>query len=65
MGQKLIQYQLDWNKTNRHFESCWYSDYQYSHLLNQDLRVKLYINNILKQLGCPEGHISMIYMAKK
>jgi hypothetical protein len=33
--------------------------------LNQDLRVKLYINNILKQLGCPEGHISMIYMAKK
>ncbi len=65
MGQKVNPISVRLEQTNRHFESCWYSDYQYSHLLNEDLKVKSYINNILKQLGCWEGHISMIYMAKK
>ena len=65
MGQKVNPISVRLEQTNRHFESCWYTDYQYSNLLNQDLRVKSYINNILKQLGCPEGHISIIYMAKK
>ena len=65
MGQKVNPISVRLEQTNRHFESCWYSDYQYSHLLNEDLKVKSYINNILKQLGCSEGHISMIYMAKK
>ena len=65
MGQKVNPISVRLEQTNRHFESCWYSDHQYSSLLNEDLKIKSYINNILRQLGCWEGHISMIYMAKK
>ncbi len=65
MGQKVNPISVRLEQSNRHFDSCWYADYQYSNLLTQDLKVKSYINNILKQMGCPETHISMIYMAKK
>ena len=65
MGQKVNPISVRLEQSNRHFDSCWYSDYQYSNLLIQDLKVKSYINNILKQMRCPESHISMIYMAKK
>ena len=65
MGQKVNPISVRLEQSNRHFDSCWYSDYQYSNLLIQDLKVKSYINNILKQMRCPETHISMIYMAKK
>ena len=65
MGQKVNPISLRLEHTNRRFESCWYGDYQYSYLLSEDLKVKSYINSILKQLGCPESHISLIYMAKK
>ena len=65
MGQKVNPMSLRLEHTNRRFESCWYGDYQYSYLLSKDLKVKSYINSILKHLGCPESHISLIYMAKK
>src|ERR1700710_1003816 len=65
MGQKVNPISVRLEQSNRHFDSCWYADYQYSNLLTQDLKVKSYINNILKQMRCPESHISMIYMAKK
>ena len=65
MGQKVNPISVRLEQTNKHFDSCWYGDYQYSYLLNEDLKVKSYINNILKQMRCPETHISMIYMAKK
>lgn len=65
MGQKVNPISVRLEQSNRHFDSCWYADYQYSNLLTQDFQVKSYINNILKQMRCPESHISMIYMAKK
>ena len=65
MGQKVNPISVRLEQTNRHFDSCWYGDYQYSYLLNEDLKVKSYINNILKQMECPSSHISVIYMAKK
>ena len=65
MGQKVNPLSLRLEYTNRRFDSCWYGDYQYSYLLSQDLKVKSYINTILKKLGCPESHISVIYIAKK
>ena len=65
MGQKVNPMSLRLEHTNRRFDSCWYGDYQYSYLLSEDLKVKSYINSILKQLGFPESHISLIYIAKK
>ena len=65
MGQKVNPMSLRLEHTNKRFDSCWYGDYQYSYLLSEDLKIKSYINTILKQLGCPESHISLIYIAKK
>jgi ribosomal protein S3 len=50
MGQKVNPISLRLEQTNRHFDSCWFNDYNYTYLLNRDIKVQSYINSILKQI---------------
>ena len=50
MGQKVNPISLRLEQTNRHFDSCWFNDYNYTNLLNRDLKIQSYINLILKQI---------------
>ena len=57
MGQKVNPISLRLEKTNRHFDSCWYDDYNYTELLLQDLKIKNYFKTVLNQINYPEGRI--------
>ena len=57
MGQKVNPISLRLEKTNRHFDSCWYDDYNYTDLLLQDLRIKNYLKIVLNQIKYPEGRV--------
>ncbi len=50
MGQKANPISLRLEQTNRHFDSCWFNEYNYTKLLNRDLKIQSYINLILKQI---------------
>ena len=50
MGQKVNPISLRLEQTNRHFDSCWFNDYNYTDVLNRDLKIQSYINLILKQI---------------
>ena len=50
MGQKVNPISLRLEQTNRHFDSCWFNDYNYTYLLNLDIKIQSYINSILKQI---------------
>ena len=50
MGQKVNPISLRLEQTNRHFDSCWFNDYNYTYLLNRDIKIQSYINSILKQI---------------
>jgi ribosomal protein S3 len=50
MGQKVNPISLRLEQTNRHFDSCWFNDYNYTHLLNRDINIQSYINLVLKQI---------------
>lgn len=57
MGQKVNPISLRLEKTNRHFDSCWYDDYNYTDLLLQDLKIKNYLKIVLNQIKYPEGRV--------
>lgn len=50
MGQKVNPISLRLEQTNRHFDSCWFNDYNYADVLNRDIKIQSYINLILKQI---------------
>ena len=65
MGQKVNPISLRLQKTNRHFDSCWYDDYNYTHLLLQDYKIKNYLKTVLHQIKYPEGRILNSGLPKK
>lgn len=65
MGQKVNPISLRLEKTNRHFDSCWYDDYNYTDLLLQDLKIKNYFKTVLNQIAYPEGRILLENLPKK
>lgn len=65
MGQKVNPISLRLEKTNRHFDSCWYDDYNYTDLLLRDLKIKNYFSSVLNQIKYPEGRILIENLPKK
>ena len=65
MGQKVNPISLRLEKTNRHFDSCWYDDYNYTDLLLQDLKIKNYLKIVLNQIKYPEGRIRVENLPNK
>ena len=65
MGQKVNPISLRLQKTNRHFDSCWYDDYNYTHLLLQDLKIKNYLKTVLDQIKYPESRVINLGVPKK
>ena len=65
MGQKVNPISLRLEKTNRHFDSCWYSDYNYTSLVLQDLKIKRYLKNVLNQIQYPEGRVMIENLPNK
>jgi ribosomal protein S3 len=55
MGQKINPISLRLQTTNRFYDSCWYSDYFYSDLISQNIKIQEYLNSILKQIHYPIG----------
>ena len=55
MGQKVNPISLRLQQTNRNFDSCWFNDHNYTHLLNRDIKIQSYINLVLKQLKYPSA----------
>ena len=51
MAQKTNPISLRLQKTNKHFSSCWYSDYFYDEMSSHDLRIRSYIESVLDQIG--------------
>ena len=50
MGQKINPISLRLEQTNRQFDSCWFNDYNYTNLINKDIKIKSYINLVLNQI---------------
>ena len=65
MGQKINPVSLRLQYTNRHFDSCWYSEYFYQNLLTRDVFLQHYLNNFLKLLKLPAGRYSIQHLQKK
>ena len=65
MGQKVNPISLRLEKTNRHFDSCWYDDYNYTDLLLQDLKIKNHLKTVLDQIQYPEGRVLIENLPKK
>ena len=65
MGQKVNPISLRLKKTNRHFDSCWYSDHNYTSLLLQDFKIQNYLKTILNQIQYPEGRVLIENLPKK
>ena len=65
MGQKVNPISLRLEKTNRHFDSCWYDDYNYTNLVLQDLRIKTYFKTVLNQIQYPEARVLIENLPKK
>jgi hypothetical protein len=53
MGQKVIPTSLRLG-LNRHFDTCWFHDRQYSRLLYQDLFFRAYLKGVFG--SCPQWH---------
>ena len=64
MGQKINPISLRLQKTNRGHDSCWYSDYHYSELFAFDLKVRNYLERVLKQVKYPEGRALITHFSK-
>ena len=65
MGQKINPISLRLHSTNRHFDSCWYSNYFYKNLITKDIFLQQYFNNFLKLLKLPTGRYSIQHLQKK
>ena len=64
MGQKINPISLRLQKTNRGYDSCWYSDYHYGELFAFDLKVRNYLERVLKQVKYPEGRALITHFSK-
>ena len=64
MGQKINPISLRLQKTNRKYDSSWYSNYHYGELFLFDLKVRDYLQRILKQLKYPEGRALISHFSK-
>ena len=64
MGQKINPISLRLQKTNRGYDSCWYSDYHYSELFAFDLKVRDYLERVLKQVKYPQGRALITHFSK-
>ena len=49
MGQKSNPISLRLEKTNQHWSSCWYGDYNYTRQFVEDCRFRIYFQNIGQQ----------------
>lgn len=49
MSQKTNPISLRLQKSNKHFESCWYSDFFYDQVLNDEVELRTYIQSIFFQ----------------
>ena len=65
MGQKVNPISLRLEKTNRHFDSCWYDDYNYTDLVLQDLKIKGYFKTVLNQIQYPEARLQIENLPKR
>lgn len=65
MGQKINPISLRLQTTNRYFDSCWYNDFYYTESIEQDFKVRHYLNSILKQLHYPAGRFFIQSSHKK
>ena len=65
MGQKVNPISLRLEKTNRHFDSCWYDDYNYTDLVLQDLKIKSYFKTVLNQIQYPEARLLIENLPKR
>ena len=65
MGQKTNPVSLRLKKTNKSFNSCWYSDIHYHNLLIQELKTKQYINKVFAQIKYPAPLVSLSFLPKK
>ena len=50
MGQKINPISLRLEQTNKQFDSCWFNEYNYTNLINKDIKIKSYINFVLNQI---------------
>ena len=64
MGQKINPISLRLQKTNRKYDSSWYSNYHYGEMFLFDLKVRDYLERILKQLKYPEGRALISHFSK-
>lgn len=64
MGQKINPISLRLQKTNRKYDSSWYSNYHYGELFLFDLKVRDYLGRILKQIKYPEGRVLISHFSK-
>lgn len=66
MGQKTNAISLRLN-INRNYDSCWFQDksFEYSKLLQQDLKIREYIKSLFQFVGINTGRISIQIFPKK
>ena len=65
MGQKVNPISLRLEQTNRHFDSCWFNDYNYTDVLNKDIKIQSYINLILKQIKYSSARFFIQHLPNK
>ena len=51
MSQKTNPISLRLQNSNKHFESCWYSDFFYNQVLGDEIKLGIYIKGLLYQAG--------------
>lgn len=51
MSQKTNPISLRLQNSNKHFESCWYSDFFYDQVLGDEIKLRTYMENIIYQAG--------------
>jgi hypothetical protein len=51
MSQKTNPISLRLQNSNKHFESCWYSDFFYNQVLGDEIQLGIYIKGLLYQAG--------------
>ena len=51
MSQKTNPISLRLQRSNKHFESCWYSDFFYGQVLSDEINLRAYIEGLLSQAG--------------
>lgn len=61
MGQKSNPFFLRLEKTNQHFQYCWYGDYNYTTQFLENCRISTYIQNIYQQA---QAGIPLIFLKR-